>query len=138
MEQDILKFLEHEEMLNVELAHGEYDNYLDSEEEWKAYELQKLREYIVDYISSDERIASDLYPLKKLVQHQKFQKLIDRYDDFYSLDLFGETIEGHRNVNPYDTLVEEKVMLNKHVDEDREILSKMPTVKGFEDLEGIE
>lgn len=138
MEQHIMKFLEREEMLNVELAHGEYDNYFDSEEEWKAYELQKLREYIVDYISSDERMASDLYPLKKLAQHQKFQKLIDRYDDFYSLDLFGETIEGHRNVNPYDTFVEEKVMLNKYVDEDRECLSKAPTVKGFEDLEGIE
>lgn len=92
----------------------------------------------MDYISSDERMASNLYPLKKLVQHQKFQKLINRYNDFYSLDLFGETIEGHRNVNPYDTLVEEKVMLNKHVDEDKEILSKMSTVKGFVDLEGIE
>lgn len=83
-------------------------------------------------------MASDLYPLKKLLQHQKFQKLIDRYDDFYSLDLFGETIEGHRNVNPYDTLVEEKVMLNKHIDEDRERLSKASTVKAFEGLEGIE
>lgn len=77
-------------------------------------------------------------PIEKAGTAPEFQKLINRYNDFYSLDLFGETIEGHRNVNPYDTLVEEKVMLNKHVDEDKEILSKMSTVKGFEDLEEIE
>lgn len=28
MEQEILKFLECEERLNVELAHGQYDNYI--------------------------------------------------------------------------------------------------------------
>lgn len=30
-----LKFLECEERLNVELAHGQHDNDFDSEEEWK-------------------------------------------------------------------------------------------------------
>ena len=81
MEQEILKFLECEERLNVELAHGKYDNYFDSEEEWKEYELKKLREYIIDYIGSEERKASDLYPLKKLIQYQKFHKIMNRYDD---------------------------------------------------------
>lgn len=100
IEADILNFLEREERLTVELAHGQYDNPLD-EDEWIEYELQKLREYITDYIHSEKRNASDLYPLKKLIQGQKLQKLIDRYDDYYSFDLFGETIEGHKQVNPY-------------------------------------
>lgn len=100
IEADILDFLEREERLNVELAHGQYDNLLD-EDEWIEYELQKLREYISDYINSKKRMASDLYPLKKLIQHQKFQKLLDRYDDYLCFDFFGETIEGHKRVNPY-------------------------------------
>ena len=58
IEAKILKFLEREERLNVELAHGQYDNPLD-EDEWIEYELQKLREYITDYIHSDKRNASD-------------------------------------------------------------------------------
>ena len=134
MEHEILKFLECEERLNVELAHGKYDNYFDSEEEWKEYELKKLREYIIDYIGSEERKASDLYPLKKLIQYQKFHKIMNRYDDMYSLDLFGETIEGHRNVNPY----EGETIINRHVDEDRGNLAKSSTIDGFENLEGIE
>ena len=138
MEQEILKFLEHEERLNVELAHGQYDNYFDSEEERKEYELKKLREYILDFISSEDRQASDLYPIKQLIQRHKFQNLLDKYDDLYSLDLFGETIEGHRNVNPYEwNPYEGRAIINRHVDEDRACLSKVQTIKGFEDLEGI-
>lgn len=102
MEQEILKFLECEERLNVELAHGRHDNDFDSEEEWKEYESKKLHEYIMDYIGSEDRQASDLYPIKELIQRHKFQNLLDKYDDLYSLDLFGETIEGHRNINPYE------------------------------------
>lgn len=100
IESDILDFLDREERLNVELAHGQYDNPLD-EEEWLEYELQKLREYISDYIHSEKRRAADLYPLKKLIQYRKFQRLLDRYDDYLCFDIFGETIEGHKRVNPY-------------------------------------
>ncbi|WP_343083165.1 helix-turn-helix domain-containing protein [Blautia producta] len=100
IESDILDFLDREERLNVELAHGQYDNPLD-EEEWREYELQKLQEYIFDYVHSEKRSAADLYPLKKLIQYQKFQKLLDRYDDYLCFDIFGETIEGHKRVNPY-------------------------------------
>lgn len=139
IEQEILKFLEHEERLNVELAHGQYDNYFDSEEEWKECELKKLREYIMDYIGSEDRQATDLYPIKQLIQRHKFQNMLDKYDDLYSLDLFGETIEGHRNINPYVWHpIEGKIILNRHVDEDRESLSSVPTIEGFEDLKGIE
>ena len=52
----------------------------------------------------------------------------------YSLDLFGETIEGHRNVNPY----EGETIINRHVDEDRGNLTKSSTIDGIENLEGIE
>lgn len=131
--------MEQEERLNVELAHGQYDNYFDNEEKWKEYELKKLREYIMDFIGSEDRQASDLYPIKQLIQHHKFQKMLDKYDDLYSLDLFGETIEGHRNINPYEwNPIEGKIILNRHVDKDRESLSSVPTIEGFEDLKGIE
>ena len=100
MESAIMDFLKKEERLNVELAHGQYDNPLD-ENEWIEYELDKLRGYISDYINAEKRTASDLYPVKKLIQFQKFQKLLDRYDDSLSFDLFGETIEGHKRLNPY-------------------------------------
>lgn len=139
MEQEILKFLEREERLNTELAHGQFDNPFDSEEEWKDYELKKLREYIMDYIGSEDRQASDLYLVKELIQRHKFQNLLDKYDDLYSLDLFGETIEGHRNINPYEwNLMEGETILNRHVDKDRESLSSVPTIESFEDLKGIE
>ena len=139
MEQEILKFLECEERLNVELAHGQYDNAFDSEEEWKEYELKKLREYIMDFIGSEDRQASELYPIKKLIQRHKFQNMLDKYDDLYSLDLFGETIEGHRNINPYEwNPIKGKIILNRHMDEDRESLSSVPAIEGFEDLKGIE
>ena len=122
IEKDIMQFLKEEERLNVELEHGQYDNFFDSEEEWKAYELDKLREYIIEYI----------------VEYFKFQKLIRRYDDLYSVDMFGESLEGHKHMNPYADFDGGEVIINTHVDEDKEILSKVPTIKGFEDLDGIE
>ena len=50
-EKEICQFLRAEERLNAELKHGHYDNFFDSEEEWLDYELEKLREYIADYIN---------------------------------------------------------------------------------------
>lgn len=134
IEQDIMKFLQDEEKLNVELAHGQYDNPLDKDE-WIEYELKKLREYILDYVTSQDRKSSDLDPLKKLIQYQKFQTLIDKYDDFYSIDLFGESIEGHKHLNPYAKAVTGRTIINTHVDEHRKILSKVETIEGFEEFE---
>lgn len=128
MEKEISAFLKQEERLNVELAHGQYDNFFDSEEEWLEYELDKLREYITDYTNDKERKASDLYPIKALVQHLKFQKLIDRYDDLYSVDMFGESLEGHKHMNPYTDFDGGQVILYTPTAEDREILSKPPKI----------
>ena len=72
IESDILGFLDREERLNVELAHGQYDNPLD-EEECLEYELQKLQEYISDYVHSEKRSAADLYPLKNPFSTRNFK-----------------------------------------------------------------
>lgn len=72
-----------------------------------------------------------------MVQQQKFQEMMNIYDDLYSLDLFGETIEGHKSINPYD-YQEANTIVNNHVDEDRKILSKVPTIEGFDDLDRVE
>lgn len=100
IESDIMKFLQKEEYFNMELAHGQYDSPLDKDQ-WIKYELEQLREYITDYINSEKRSAADLYPLKQLIQSQKFQKILSRYDDYLCYDVFGETVEGHQFVNPY-------------------------------------
>ena len=74
--------------------------------------------------------ASDLYPIKEFIQHLKFQKLLDRYDDLYSMDMFGESIEGHKYKTPYQVVK----MINPNSKEDMELLSKLPWVTGkFDD-----
>ena len=37
-----------------------------------------------------------LYPIRKFVQHLKFQKVLNRYDNLYSMGMFGESIDGHK------------------------------------------
>lgn len=96
-----------------------------------------MREYILDYIGSDKRKASDLYALKKLIQHQNLQKIMDKYGELYSVDLFGETIEGHRNMNPLNPC-EVEIIGNSHVEADRTYLSKVKTIEGFDNLDGKE
>ena len=128
-EKEIWQFLRAEERLNAELKHGHYDNFFDSEEEWLEYELEKLREYITDYINGKIIQASDLYPVKEFVQHLKFQKLLDRYDDLYSMDMFGESIEGHKYKTPYQVVK----MLNPHSKEDMELLRKVLKDRRFDD-----
>ena len=123
-EKEVCQFLRAEERLNAELKHGHYDNFFDSEEEWLEYELEKLREYITDYINRTSIEASDLYPIKEFIQHLKFQKLLDRYDDLYSMDMFGESIEGHKYKTPYQVVK----MINPNSKEDMELLSKLPWV----------
>lgn len=58
---------------------------------------------------------------------------MDRYDNYYSVDLFGESIEGHRHINPYDEEMTGTTIINNHVEEDRRILSNAPTIEGFDD-----
>lgn len=108
----ISEFLAREEAFNVELAYGQYDSPLD-EEEWIAYELEKLRAYILEYVNADKRVASDLYPVKDFIQNLKFKKLLSRYDDYLCHDLFGETLSGHKVPNPYVKEVVENMIMDE-------------------------
>ena len=47
---------------------------------------------------------ADLYPIKTFIQHLKFQKVLNRYDDLYSMDMFGESTEGHKYGTPYQVV----------------------------------
>ena len=114
-EKEVCQFLRTEERLNAELKHGHYDNFFDSEEEWLEYELEQLREYVTDYINGKDITASNLYPIKEFVKHLKFQKILDRYDEFYSLDMFGESTEGHKRMPPYVPFAKRKVIVNMNI-----------------------
>lgn len=128
-EKEVCHFLRTEERLNTELKHGHYDNFFDSEEEWLEYELEQLRKYITDYINGKEIEASDLYPIKNFIQHLKFQKVLERYDDLYSMDMFGESIDGHKYRTPY--YVFKKISPNSK--EDIELLREVLKDSQFDD-----
>ena len=121
-EKEVCQFLKVEERLNAELKHGHYDNFFDSEEEWLEYELEQLRKYITDYINREKIKASDLYPIKEFIQHMKFQKVLERYDDLYSMDMFGESTEGHKYRTPFYSVKR----IDPNSKEDMELISKSP------------
>ena len=128
-EKEVCQFLRTEERLNAELKHGHYDNFFDSEEEWLEYELEQLRKYITDYINGTEIQASDLYPIKEFIQHLKFQKVLDRYDDLYSMDMFGESTDGHKYGTPYQAVKR----INTGSKEDMDLLRKVLQTSRFDD-----
>ena len=88
-----------------------------------------LREYITDYINGKSIVASDLYPIKEFIQHLKFQKLLDRYDDLYSMDMFGESIEGHKYKKPFQFVKR----INPNTKEDMELLREVLRNNHFDD-----
>lgn len=48
-------------------------------------QIEKFMIFFLKLYTSIE--ASDLYLIKEFIQHWKFQKLLDRYDDLYSMDM---------------------------------------------------
>jgi transcriptional regulator with XRE-family HTH domain len=115
MEEAIMRVLRREEDFNVELEHLKCSDYYSENveqveqalrlQELEQKELQKLRDYLLNYISSENRVSHDLYELKKWVQFQKLQKVLNQYDEMRSVDRYGETLNGERNVNPYDEYI---------------------------------
>ena len=93
-----------------ELLSGDWENTShmeqaimgETEADWQEYEKIKLIEYITNYISSKKRKASELYELKRVIQSQKLQKVLDRYDELHSLDLYAGRLTHHESDNPYD------------------------------------
>lgn len=102
MEQAIMGIVKREEHFNTELSHLKDDTRFKKETDWQEYEKIKLIEYITNYINSEKRNASELYELKRLIQSQKLQKVLDRYDELHSLDLYVGRLTHHEAVNPYD------------------------------------
>lgn len=102
MEQAIMGVVKREEHFNTELSHLKDDTRFEMEADWQEYEKLKLIEYITNYISSEKRKASELYELKRVIQSQKLQKILDRYDELHSLDLYAGRLTHHESDNPYD------------------------------------
>lgn len=102
MEQAIMGVVKREEHFNTELSHLKDDTRFETEADWQEYEKLKLIEYITNYISSEKRNASELYELKRVIQSQKLQKVLDRYDELHSLDLYAGRLTHHESDNPYD------------------------------------
>lgn len=61
---------------------------------------------ITDYINGEDIQVSDLYPITEFVQHLKFQKILDRYDDLYGMDMFGESKKTWYYINENTVLPE--------------------------------
>ena len=90
--------------------------------------MEQLRKYIIDYINGTEIQASDLYPIKEFIQHLKFQKVLNRYDDLYSMDMFGESTEGHKYGTPYQVVKK----INPNSKEDMELLREVLKISDFD------
>ena len=59
--------------------------------------------------------------IKTFIQHLKFQKVLTRYDDLYSMDMFGESTDGHK----YGTPCQIVKRINPNSKEDMELLWKV-------------
>ena len=112
-----------------ELLSGEW-KYIDHTEPYIMDIIKREQDFnVTDYINGKSIVASDLYPIKEFIQHLKFQKLLDRYDDLYSMDMFGESIEGHKYRTPYQVVK----MINPNSKEDMELLREVLKNNHFDD-----
>ena len=61
----------------------------------------------------------------------KFQKVLERYDDLYSMDMFGESTEGHKYRTPFYSVKR----IDPNSKEDMELISKLPWITGNFDFD---
>ena len=59
-------------------------------------------------------------PNQRIYPTFEIQKILDRYDDLYSMDMFGESIEGHK----YKTSYQVVKMISPNSKEDMELLQE--------------
>lgn len=132
MEQAIMGVVKREEHFNTELSHLKNDTRFETETDWQEYEKLKLIEYITNYINSEKRNASELYELKRVIQSQKLQKVLNRYDELHSLDLYAGRLTPHESDNPYD---EELLYYLTDGDEKDSIPDMNPNTDSYKDNE---
>ncbi len=58
----------------------------------------------------------------------KFQKVLDRYDDLYSMDMFGESTDGHKYGTPYQVV--KRINLNSR--EDMKLLREVLKISDYD------
>ena len=51
----------------------------------------------------------------------KFQKVLERYDDLYSMDMFGESTEGHKYRTPFYSVKKDRPKLKRRYGTDIKI-----------------
>lgn len=66
---------------------------------------------------------------KEFIQHLKFQKVLDRYDDLSGMDMFGESADGHRYGTPYYTFKR----ISPNSKEDMDLLQEVLKNSRFDD-----
>ena len=54
-------------------------------------------------------------PNQRVCQAFEISEDLDRYDEFYSLDMFGESTEGHKRMPPYVPFAKRKVIVNMNI-----------------------
>ena len=65
----------------------------------------------------------------RFVQFLFFKHALDRYDDLYSMDMFGESIEGHKYKTPFQFVKR----INPNSKEDMELLREVLGNNHFDD-----
>ena len=63
---------------------------------------------------------------KEFIQHLKFQKVLDRYDDLYSMDMFGESTDGHKYGTIYQAVKRIKHRLKRRYGPVTESIADQP------------
>ena len=88
----------------------------------KPFSLKELDARIIAHLKREER-------LHRKKEQRFYGELVIDYDDLYSMDMFGESIEGHKYRTPYQVVK----MINPNSKEDMELLREVLKNNHFDD-----